>query len=322
MNPSLPRRAVLAGALMASAVAGAGKAAEADPDEVVKLWPGPPPGAPRNLPQAVIEDRVATSGFQDRSVTRIGEPLMTVFRPARPNGAAVLIFPGGGYLRVVIDKEAFEGARRWVAAGITAFVLRYRLPAEGWADPANTPLQDAQRALRLIRANAASYGVDPRRIAAMGFSAGGHVGASLCTRFDAPVYAPVDAADAVSARPDLAMLAYPVMLMSGPLAHAGSAHALLGPDPGPDRAAAYSPNLHVSAATPPTFLIHAADDTTVPIDNSLAYLAALRAARIPVEFHAFEEGGHGFGIRLVQGKPAAAWPDLFLAWARRHAFIA
>ena len=179
----------------------------------------------------MVVDRVATSGFQDRSVTQIGEPLMTVFRPARPNGAAILVLPGGGYVRVVIDKEGFETGRRWAAAGITAFVLRYRLPAEGWADPANTPLQDAQRALRLIRANAAAWGVDPGRIAVMGFSAGGHLGASLCTRFDAPVYAPVDAADAGSARPDLAMLGYPVMLMGARLAPA----CWLGPGPaGPE----------------------------------------------------------------------------------------
>jgi acetyl esterase/lipase len=321
MSPSLPRRAVLAGALMAGVATSVAKAAEADPGETVRLWPGPPPGAPADPPRAVIVDRAETSGFQDRSVTQIGEPLMTVFRPERPNGAAILVLPGGSYVRVVIDKEGFETARRWAAAGITAFVLRYRLPAEGWADPADTPLQDAQRAVRLIRASAVTWGVDPRRIAVMGFSAGGHLGASLSTRFDASVYAPVDAADGVSARPDLAMLGYPVMLMSGPLAHMGSVHALLGPDPSAERAAAYSPNLHVSASTPPTFMIHAADDTTVPLDNSLAYAAALRAAQVPVELHLFEEGGHGFGIFLAQGKPAAAWPDLFLAWARRHDFI-
>lgn len=315
------RRALLAGALAATA-ASARAAAAADPTEIVTLWPAQPPGAPAVLPRTVVVDRMATSGFQDRAATEIGEPLMTVFRPARPNGAAILVLPGGSYVRVVIDKEGFECARRWAAAGITAFVLRYRLPAEGWTDPADTPLQDAQRALRLIRANAGAYGVDPRRIAVMGFSAGGHLGASLCTRFDAPIYAPVDAVDAVSARPDLAMLAYPVILMQGPLAHAGSVKALLGAGPAPERAAAYSPNLHVTGAVPPTFMIHAADDPTVPLDNSLAYVAALRAAKVPVELHVFEEGGHGFGIVLAQGKPAAAWPALFLTWARRRAFFA
>jgi acetyl esterase/lipase len=322
-GPTLPRRAVLAGALATGAgVAKAEPAAEPDPTEIVKLWPGSPPGAPAVLPRAVIVDRVATSGYQDRTVTEIGEPLMTVFRPARSNGAAILVIPGGGYVRETIDKEAFETARRWAAAGITSFVLRYRLPAEGWANPADTPLQDAQRAMRLIRAGAMTWGLDPQRIAAMGFSAGGHLGASLCTRFDAPVYAPVDAADGVSARPDLAMLAYPVMLMDGPFIHAGSVQALLGANPGAERADAYSPNRHVTAAVPPTFIMHAADDPTVPLDNSLAYVAALRAARVPFEFHLFEEGGHGFGIRLIQGKPGAAWPDLFLTWARRHALFA
>jgi acetyl esterase/lipase len=297
-------------------------ASPADPQEVVKLWPGPPPGSPPSPPKTVVFDRVATSGFQDRIATEIGEPLMTVFRPARPNGAAILVVPGGGYIRVTIDKEGFETARRWAEAGITAFVLRYRLPAEGWADPADTPLQDAQRALRLIRANAGAYGIDPRRIAVMGFSAGGHVGASLCTRFDAPAYAPIDGADAVSARPDLAMLAYPVMLMDGPFAHAGSVRALLGTSPTPERAAAYTPSLHVTGAVPPTFMIHAADDPSVLLENSLGYVAALRAAKVPVELHIFEEGGHGFGIFLARGKPASAWPDLFLTWARRHAFFA
>ena len=315
------RRALIAGALAASA-ASSGAMAEADPAEIVKLWPGLPPGSPAKPPRTVVFDRVATSGYPDRIATEIGEPLMTVFRPARPNGAAILVIPGGGYIRVTIDKEGFETARRWAEAGITAFVLRYRLPAEGWANPADTPLQDAQRALRLIRAHTAQYGVDPRRIAVMGFSAGGHLGASLCTRFDASVYAPVDAADAVSARPDLAMLAYPVMLMDGPFAHAGSVQALLGGHPAPERATAYSPHLHVSGAVPPTFMIHAADDPSVPLDNSLAYVAALRAAQIPVELHVFEEGGHGFGIFLARGKPAAAWPDLFLTWARRRAFFA
>jgi acetyl esterase/lipase len=293
----------------------------ADPIEIVKLWPGRPPGALAALPPEQIVDRVKTSGFQDRFVTGVGEPLMTVFRPAKPNGAACLIAPGGGYIRVVIDKEGFEIARRLAEAGVTSFVLRYRLPAEGWANPAEVPLQDAQRAIRLIRSNAARWAIDPRRIAVLGCSAGGHVAASLATSHARPAYAAIDDADRLSARPDLSALMYPVIDMSRPHAHAGSRNALLGASPTPAAEAAWSLQRQVTADTPPTFLVHAADDTSVPLENSLDYLAALRAAKVPAEAHIFEEGGHGFGIYLARGKPAHAWPEMFLAWAGRHGWL-
>lgn len=307
--------------LASAAAATPALAQAADPTETLKLWPGRPPGAPETLPREQVVDRIRTSGFQDRFVTGVGEPLVTVFRPQTPNGAAALIAPGGGYVRVVIDKEGFEIARRLAEAGVTSFVLRYRLPAEGWATPADTPLQDAQRAIRLIRAGAGRYGIDPGRIAALGCSAGGHVAASLATGHGRPVYAPVDAADRRSARPDLSALLYPVIDMAQPYAHPGSRQALLGPSPSPAAEAAYSPHRQVSAATPPTFLVHAADDPSVPVENSLNHLAALRAAKVPAEAHIFEEGGHGFGIDLARGKPAQAWPDLFLAWAARRRFL-
>lgn len=293
----------------------------ADPTEIVKLWPGKPPGALAALPRERVLDRVKTSGFQDRIVTGVGEPLMTVFRPARPNGAACLVIPGGAYIRVVIDKEGFEIAHRLAEAGVTSFVLRYRLPAEGWADRADVPLQDAQRAIRLIRAGAGRYGVDPARVAALGCSAGGHVAASLATGHGRTVYPPVDEADRLPARPDLSALLYPVIDMALPHAHVGSRTALLGASPTPAAEAAYSPHRQVTAGTPPTFLVHAADDTSVPVENSLDYLTALRAAKVPAEAHIFEEGGHGFGIYLARGKPAHAWPDLFLAWAARRGWL-
>jgi len=286
-----------------------------NPSEVMKLWPGRPPGAPAVLPITKITDRAATSGFQDRYATDIGEPLMTVFRPARPNGAAALIAPGGGYIRVVIDKEGFEIARRLAEAGVTCFVLRYRLPKEGWANPSDVPLQDAQRAVRLIRAGGFA------RVLVLGCSAGGHVAASLATGHARQVYAPVDAADRQPARPDLSMLLYPVIDMARPFAHAGSREALLGPSPTSDAEAKYSLQGQVTADTPPTFLVHAADDASVPVENALAYLAALRAAKVPAEAHLFEEGGHGFGIRLAQGKPCAAWPDLLVSWLGRRGFF-
>jgi acetyl esterase/lipase len=318
----LDRRALLG--LAATAAASSALAAPGplpDPTEVVPLWPDKPPGAHTILPREEIVDRVKTSGFQDRFVTGIGRPLMTVFRPAKPNGAAVLIAPGGGYIRVVIDKEGFEVAHRLAAAGITCFVLRYRLPAEGWDQPTLVPLQDAQRAIRLIRAGAGTWGIDPTHVCAMGFSAGGHVMASLATRAQARVYDAIDAADALDARPDVSALMYPVVDMAPPHAHAGSRTALLGAAPSAEAEANSSPHRHVDAATPPTFLVHASDDPGVPAENSLNYLAALRAAKVPAEAHIFEEGGHGFGIYLARGKPAAAWPDLFLAWAGRHGFL-
>jgi acetyl esterase/lipase len=312
----LDRRNLLG--LAALAAAGPALADPGDPDEIVKLWPGPPPGAPAVLPREEVVNRIGTTGFQDRFVTGVGQPLMTVFRPRRPNGAAALLIPGGGYIRVVIDKEGFEVAQRLAQAGVTAFVLRYRLPREGWSNPADVALQDAQRALRLIRAGAAGYRIDPARVVALGCSAGGHVAASLATGHARATYAPQDSADALSARPDLCGLLYPVIDMAPPLAHTGSREALLGPSPSREAEAAYSPHRHVTADTPPSFLVHAADDPSVPLDNSLAYLAALRAARVPAELHVFEEGGHGFGIHLARGKPAEHWPDLFLTWAARH----
>src|SRR5262245_44069209 len=166
---ALDRRNLLG--LAALAAASPALAEPGDPTETVTLWPGPPPGAPPVLPRGQIVDRIATSGFQDRFVTGIGTPLMTVFRPAQPNGAAALLIPGGGYIRVVIDKEGFEVAHRLGQAGVTSFVLRYRLPKEGWANPADVALQDAQRAIRLIRSRAAAFRIDPQRVAAIGFSA-------------------------------------------------------------------------------------------------------------------------------------------------------
>jgi len=315
------RRRGLLGLGLAMSVTPALASIADDPKEVVRLWPGPPPGAPAVLPTEKITDRTPQSGFLDRFATGIAHPTMTVFRPARPNGAAVLVSPGGGYIRVVIDKEGYEVGRRLAAAGVTTFVLRYRLPGDGWTPKADAPLQDAQRAMRLIRAHAADYGVDPNRIGALGFSAGGHLTGSLSTGYDRTVYAPVDAADQVSARPDFMGLGYAVADLSPPLWHHGSSHALLGIGAAPEVMAAYSPERHVGAKTPPGFIFHAADDPDVPLENSLAMFAALRAAKVPAELHVFEEGGHGFGIWLARGKPASAWPDLLLAWAGRHGFL-
>ncbi len=318
----IDRRALLslAAASASPAALAADVAPMPEPTEVAPLWPGRPPGAPAALPKESVVERV-TGGFIDRYAIGIAQPRMFVIRPERPNGAACLVCPGGGYERVVIDKESFEVGHRLARAGVTSFILRYRLPADGWAHGEAVPLQDAQRAIRLIRANAAKYRIDPKRICVMGFSAAGHMAAALATLHGREVYAPVDAADRQSARPDLSALMYPVIHMDLPLTHPGSRKALLGATPTPEQEAAWSLQRFVTAETPPTFLVHALNDPSVPVENSLDYLAALRAAKVAAEAHLFEEGKHGFAIKFARGKPAAAWPDLFVAWATRHGWL-
>lgn len=293
-----------------------------DPSEIIPLWPGTAPGGEGlHLAARIVERSTETDSVHDRYVDSVGMPILTVFRPQRPDGSALLLAPGGGYVRTVIDKEAFESARRFNAAGITVFVLRYRLPGEGWAGRADVPLQDAQRGIRLIRTYAAHYGLDPARAGVLGFSAGGHVAASLATRYADRVYASIDAADAIDARPAFAGLMYPVITMSDK-AHTGSRDKLLGPDPSPDAIAKYSCEMRVTAATPPAFLCFARDDNAVPpLGNGFAMYEALVAAKVPSELHAFQEGGHGFGIRGAAGKPCAAWPDLFLKWGAQHGWF-
>jgi acetyl esterase/lipase len=292
----------------------------ADPVETIELWPHGAPGGPLPGLVEVIDQRSHDPAIPDRAIHGISRPRMVVFRPAKPNGAAVLISPGGGYRWVVVDKEGYEFGRWLAARGFTAFVLFYRLPGEGWATGPDTPLQDAQRAMRLIRHRASQYGIDPARVAALGFSAGGHVCADLAARFATPVYAPVDAADALSARPMCAAPLYPVISMDAAIAHPGSRALLLGPSPSAAQEAAHSPDRLVATDAPPHFLLHAEDDPAVPVENTLHLHAALRARKIAVEMHLFAEGGHGFGLRLAAGKPVAVWPDLWLAWSKRLGF--
>ena len=324
----LNRRGTLAsltGGLLTSLLAGAANAkgaepakAPADPTEVLPLWPGDPPGSEGVSAVETVLDRTVAGAPRDRAVTHTRKPTLTVFRPAKPNGAAVILMPGGGYERVVTDKEGFETARWLADRGYTCFVLLYRLPGDHWGAGPDAPLQDAQRAVRLARSKAASLKVDPARIAIMGFSAGGHLAASLTTRFDAKVYDKVDAADDLSARPDLSGLIYPVISMAEGPVHAGSRNQLLGPSPTPEQITLYSPDQVVTGREPPVFLLHAADDKTVPVVNSLMMFTALKTKKVPAELHVFEEGGHGFGLRSIAGKPVAAWPGLFETFAKRH----
>ncbi len=291
-----------------------------DPTETIRLWPDGAPGGENVTVKAIVPERSTDPAFHDRYARYTTDPTLTVMRPQRPNGAALLLIPGGGYRWAVVDKEGLDCARVFAAAGITCFVLRYRLPADGWAAGPNAPLQDAQRALRLIRFKAADYGVDPARIASLGASAGGHLAGLLAARRDA-TYAPIDDADAVSHRPDLNILLYPVATMMDPFVHAGSREHLLGPSPTTAQMIEWSLETMDWSGVAPTVLIHALDDASVPPENTLQLLPTLRANDVVSEVHLFQEGGHGFGIRLIEGKPAAVWPELVMAFGRRNGWL-
>lgn len=318
----LSRRSLL-GAAAVTAAASAVQAqtvAPADPTEVVHLWPDGAPGGENVTVTPIVPERSTDPSFHDRYAQYTTDPILTVMRPERPNGAALLLIPGGGYRWAVLDKEGFDCAWVFAAAGITCFVLRYRLPADGWTAGPNAPLQDAQRAIRLIRANAADYGIDPARIASLGASAGGHLAGLLAARSDA-TYAPVDDADAVSHRPDLNILLYPVATMMDPFVHAGSREHLLGSSPTDQQMIEWSLETMDWFGVAPTILIHALDDASVRPENSLQLLTTLRANDVVSEAHLFQEGGHGFGVRLIAGKPAAVWPELVLAFGRRNGWL-
>jgi acetyl esterase/lipase len=319
---ALAKSSIVSPALADTVVLGDG-VLPSDPKENIVLWPGTPPGG-RGLrlpPIRVTNHEPPYLTPADRALDQVGVPVMNVLRAASPDGSAMILAPGGGYAREMLDFEGMDVARHFNAAGVTCFVLRYRLPAEGWQNGSDAPLQDAQRAMRLVRANAATYGVDPARIGFMGFSAGGHVACSIATRFAAKVYEPVDAADSTDARPSFSVPMYPVVTM-GAGAHTGSRDRLIGLDPSPELVDAYSCEKHVPADAPPTFLALAADDTTVPpLPNAGAYYAALLAAKVPSEMHMFEAGGHGFGIARALGRPTAAWPGLLLRWGATHGFF-
>jgi acetyl esterase/lipase len=289
------------------------------PAEAVPLWPA---GAIR-VPPALRPDPTVTGragGYRDIQLRGTTRPLFGVYRPARPDGRGVLIIPGGGYSMTSQRNEGIDVAHALLPHGITCFVLAYRLPGEGWADRANVPLADAQRALRLIRYEARRYGIDAGKLGCIGFSAGGHLAGSLATLSEVETYQPLDRADRLGARPDWAGLMYAVSTVDPGRSHGGSRQQLLGPDPEPRMQERYAVDRHITRATPPLFLVHAQDDATVPVTNSIDSFAAARQARVPVEAHFLERGGHGFGTRLPRDNPGSLWPEMFARWSWLHSF--
>lgn len=295
--------------LMILATATSAAAAPAD-GTVIPLWPEGVPGARPDPGPEMIEDG---------RISNVSAPTLTYFAPAvdHPNGTAVIIAPGGGYTRLSFDREGSQYARWLGTLGITSFVLKYRMQEFG--HPA--PLQDALRAVRLVRSRAAEFGVQPGRIGVMGSSAGGHLSASAATLFAHAAGKTGAPLDTVSARPDFALLMYPVIALHDPVAHAGSRRALLGPAPAPELLELLSLEKQVTAATPPTLLIHTQEDQTVPVENSLLFFQALTRAGVPAEMYLFERGAHGMGMRAGLGT-ASDWPSYAEAWLRNRGLLA
>jgi len=248
----------------------------------------------------------------------IATPMLGVYRPDNPDGSGLIVCPGGGYMMLSLGGEGSAVATRFNTDRITAFVLAYRLPGEGWSNRANVPLQDAQRAIRIVRSRATEFGVDPKRIGVMGFSAGAHLTATLATCHAERVYEPIDTADVQSAKPAFAALIYPVITLKSPYAHTGSRDNLLEPNASEALIASRSNELRVTPDTAPCFMAHGIDDTLVPVENSLLMLNALRAQKVKCEAHIFQEGRHGFGTGM-EGQANQHWTEMFVKWMRSNA---
>ncbi len=310
------RQLILAGSMAAITTSSPATHANAgDLPGEIDLWPAGAPGGERVTVREELVERLPDGPLRDRFAQHVTRPNLTLFKPRGAwNGVTLLIIPGGGYVRVVIDKEGFECAEWFTARGFAAAVLRYRLPGDGWAAGADAPVHDAMRALRILRHRHLPGGGPARRIGVMGFSAGGHLTARLLTE-PGLSYARQDADDEASARPDFGVLMYPVIATTGAAAHGGSADQLRKAGVADAEISRYAPHLNVSAQAPPTLLVHAGDDASVPVENSLLMYQALQTARVRSELHVFDSGGHGFGLRGVAGRTVAIWPELVRNWA-------
>jgi acetyl esterase/lipase len=276
------------------------------------LWNGTPP----LQKEMDLKEEVVSEG-----IVRIGNvqiPTIEVYLPAKQiaTGQAVVIFPGGGYSILAYDWEGTDFAKWLNSQGIAGIVVKYRLPkSASLTDPKEVPLMDAQRAIRLVRQNASGWNIDPTKVGIMGFSAGGHLASTLSTQYSHTVDRAMDAVDALSARPDFSILVYPVITFVNPAIHSGSMKALLGENQTEDLKKRFSAELNVTEETPVTFLVHAGDDTGVPVENSLLYYAALRAKGVSASLHVYPKGGHGFAFGMGKG-PVENWRDVLLDWMK------
>jgi acetyl esterase/lipase len=250
----------------------------------------------------------------------VTDPKLHVYpAPAeKATGTAVIICPGGAYWGLAIAHEGEDVAKWLNSLGVTAFILHYRLPSDAiMVDKSVGPLQDTQKAIRMIRQHAKEWKIDPARIGIMGFSAGGHLASTLSTHYNEKVY---ESAEQISARPDFSLLIYPVISMAEGITHAGSRANLLGENPPPDRVRHFSNEEQVDEQTPPTFLVHSIDDVVVPVQNSIDYALALQKHHVPCELHVYQSGGHGYGLGR-SGNTESSWPDACRKWLEARGLL-
>jgi acetyl esterase/lipase len=296
MNPA-PFTAVLFAAAAALAAA----------PQPIPLWPGQVPGETATIPPEADQSKPTDRPIAGRPIIKLGNvstPTLTIYSPppARNTGAAVIVCPGGGYNILALDLEGTEVCEWLNTIGVTGVLLKYRVPRRAGTERHGPPLQDAQRALGLVRARAAELGLDPQRIGVLGFSAGGHLAAVLSNQHATRTYAAIDAADALSCRPDFSILIYPAYLTIK------------------ERNEALAPELPVSAAnTPPTFIAMTEDDS-VRVETGLFYYLALKNAKVPAELHLYPTGGHGYGLRR-SAHDVTTWPDRVHDWMKTGGWL-
>jgi acetyl esterase/lipase len=287
----------------------------ADTPRSMPLYTGEIPNS-RPVPD---EEQSSVTPEGVRVISKITKPTLTMYAPpaGSANGAAVIICPGGGYWVEAAGLEGSDFAARFVQSGVTAFVLKYRIPDEKtMIDRSIGALQDAQQAIRLVREQAAKWGLDPHRIGLMGFSAGGHLASTEATHFQ---HAYIPNPNGTSLRPDFLILGYPVITCQGPLRHSGSCEQLIGKKPTPEQVRNFSNEQQVTDATPPTFLVHASDDEGVPPQNSILFYEALLAHHVPAEMHLYEHSGHGFGLHLKDTQED--WMGRCIHWMEQNKWL-
>jgi acetyl esterase/lipase len=277
--------------------------------KVFNVWPGNIPGAIKN--SAYVE--VTDSNDNWIKTRKISNPTLDFYpvNNGKNNNTAVIICPGGGYRGVAIEHEGYKVAEWLNSIGVSAFVLKYRLPdASIMKNKTIAPMQDGQEAIRMVRRHAKEWNIDPKKIGVLGFSAGGHLAATLSTRFNEKVY---ETTDTTSARPDFSILIYPVITMDSSITNMGTRINLLGENPTLELVKKFSNELQVTTQTPPAFLIHSIDDGTVPFQNSVNYVFALKKYSIPCELHLYPTGGHGYGLGRSKNTESS-WPEACKLW--------